>query len=309
MVKALLILICIVSLISGVVERASAQAAPGFFADANHPAGSPDPEKLDGVWSIDPISDQVSMNIPFFTTPQGGRGPKLPFALLYNSASTVTLQGNGTFYGESGPPVTQFAWSAKPIAGDGGLVGPSGPWTTTGPYFYSAFAQIPDVTEPNGNGGTYVSNYGCVIYGPYTYVDPEGSPHDTNLLNVIYTSTPTGAVPGASECVDAQSGPTTYWPSSVTSDGSTMATSSGSAIGQDGTAATGVGGLQAGSPGTLTDPNGNSASISTANGMTAWPLSAKYQAPGGTSYSATKNDPVCKRPKVSDVVTMRLTKR
>ena len=94
----------------------NAQIAPGGNADAIHPAGPPDPQKLDAVWQVDPISDQVTINIPFTTTPQGGRGPKLPFALLYNSASTVTLQAFGT-YVISNPDyagqVTIYDWSTQ----------------------------------------------------------------------------------------------------------------------------------------------------------------------------------------------------
>ncbi len=105
---------CACVLLAFLTQHAFAQAAPGYFADADHPAGAPDPEKLDTTWSVDPISDQVSIRIPFTTTPQGGRGPKLPFALLYNSASTITLQGTGAFGLGFGSYVDLFFWSDKP---------------------------------------------------------------------------------------------------------------------------------------------------------------------------------------------------
>jgi hypothetical protein len=94
--------------------HAFAQAAPGYFADANHPAGAPDPEKLDAIWSVDPISDQVSIRIPFTTTPQGGRGPKLPFALLYNSASTITLMELAHLEWDSAPLQIYFSGRITP---------------------------------------------------------------------------------------------------------------------------------------------------------------------------------------------------
>ena len=71
-----------VLLVLGLVQQAAAQATPGTFADANAPGGAPDPEKLDQIWQVDPINGQVSITIPFTTTPQGGRGPKIPFKLM-----------------------------------------------------------------------------------------------------------------------------------------------------------------------------------------------------------------------------------
>ena len=262
---------CAVFLIAGWAEHALAQATPGTFADANHPAGASDPEKLDAIWSVDPINDQVSIRIPFATTPQGGRGPRVPFALLYNSASTVTLQSVGDFAVGSGAQVENFVWSANPIGFSGSLTAPAGPWTTSGPYFYSSSANVPDVGFTDRSGYYHVTGVGCIVSGPYTYVDQDGAAHDMNLLGF---SAP-GGPPGSSQswapaCQPAQSQSPSYWPSSTTSDGSALSTSSGSTTAPDGTTAIGSltsTGASAGG-GTLTDVNGNSASVNTVNGVT-----------------------------------------
>lgn len=259
-VKTLLIAFCATTLITGGEGRTFGQAAPGVFADANHPSGPPDPGKLDSIWSVDPISDQVSIKVPFPSTPQGGRGPKVPFALLYNSGSTVTLQANGTFGLGNGAQTTLFTWSAHPLAWIGSLTAPSGPWTTTGPYFYSGYSVVPDLDEPNGNGGYFVAGAGCTIYGPYTYVDQDGASHDLNILG--FYSSYTNPSAWAPTCGTAYSESATYWPSSMTSDGSAIQTSgggNGGAVTPDGTTA---------GAGTLTDPNSNSVTLTTSNGVT-----------------------------------------
>jgi hypothetical protein len=61
------------------LPKLNSQTAPGVSADANQPSGAPDPQKLDQIWNVDPINDQVSITIPFFTTPQGGEGPRFRF--------------------------------------------------------------------------------------------------------------------------------------------------------------------------------------------------------------------------------------
>jgi len=189
------ILVCSVLLFSA--EILVGQSAPGVFADANHPGGPPDPQKLDAVWQVDPISDQVTINIPFTTTPQGGRGPKLPFALLYNSGSTVTLQGAGTYPIPGGVAVSDFLWSTKPISGSS--TAPSGPWTTTGPFLYYTVADYPTLSAPYPPYTVY--GYGCTIDGPYVYVDENGSAHDMNLDNLIGVSP--GETPLAPACYAA----------------------------------------------------------------------------------------------------------
>jgi YD repeat-containing protein len=258
--KTLLIVFCTMTLIAAGEECVLGQAAPGVFADANHPSGPPDPQKLDSIWSVDPINDQVSIKIPFPSTPQGGRGPNVPFALLYNSGSTVTLQAEGTFGLGNGAQTTLFAWSAHPLAWIGSLTAPSGPWTTSGPYFYSGYSVVPDLNEPNGNGGTYLAGAGCTIYGPYTYVDEDGASHDLNILG--FYSSYTNPSAWAPTCGTAYSESPTYWSSSMTSDGSAMQTSgggNGGAVTPDGTTA---------GAGTLTDPNSNSVTLTTSNGVT-----------------------------------------
>jgi hypothetical protein len=76
-----------VALLGAQTNQAAAQFSPGVFADANHPSGPPDPEKEDQIWQVDPLTGALSVTIPFTTTPAGGRGPKIPFALKYNSSS------------------------------------------------------------------------------------------------------------------------------------------------------------------------------------------------------------------------------
>jgi RHS repeat-associated protein len=270
--------VCLVLLITSV--GLCAQVAPGGNADAIHPAGPPDPQKLDSVWQVDPISGQVTINIPFTTTPQGGRGPKLPFALLYNSASTVTLQAAGSYViavPDYNGQVSNYDWSAQPISGSS--TAPSGPWTTTGPYIYYSVSNYPNQYS-DSNDPSLITAYGCNINGPFIYVDENGSAHDMNLIS---TSASPGEVglygpcAGAQSYVYPQAGYTSFWPSSSTSDGSAIATyntlqsnlAEGEAIGPDGTSATGSFDLPSGpltsSTATLTDPNGNSATLTLSN--------------------------------------------
>jgi RHS repeat-associated protein len=279
------------------VQLLRSQVAPGANADAIHPAGPPDPQKLDAVWQVDPISDQVTINIPFTTTPQGGRGPKLPFALLYNSASTVTLQAYGS-YVVAGATSTIYDWSTQPISGSS--VAPSGPWTTTGPYIYGSVSNYPSP--------------GCNIDGPFIYVDQNGSAHDMNLIGLPGVSPPGSGLTG--ECATAYSWvytgsgqPTSFSTASSTpsstSDGSSITTSYGVAIDPDGTSATGNftdGAFTTPSTPTLTDSNGNPATLSVSSGVytakdalgrtvytTNIPIGSAGQIPAGT-YSLTTNN-------------------
>jgi hypothetical protein len=100
---------CVIAVLGSYANQASAQLAPGTFADGAHPSGPPDPTKLDAIWQVDPLTGALTVKIPFPTTPTGGRGPTIPFALSYNSASTVTLQTLGTYvsgFGATSGPVT-----------------------------------------------------------------------------------------------------------------------------------------------------------------------------------------------------------
>jgi YD repeat-containing protein len=243
--------------------RMAGQAAPGLFADANHPAGPPDPEKLDAIWQVDPITDQVSINVPFPTVPQSGRGPKLPFSLLYNSASTVTLQAVGTYYVGNAEQLNTFQWSAYPLATP--IAGPTGPWTTTGPYFYDTAPPIvSNAQSPGCSDGVCNTYIGCSMDGPYIYVDASGASHDLNLIYFSWnpgyseTSPPQYAIPACAAASSSfySAGSTPFWPNSATYDGSTLATSSNSVTGPDGTSVSG--GSQGAS---LTDANGNVATL------------------------------------------------
>ena len=223
-------------------HQSNAQAAPGVYADATHPAGPPDPTKLDSIWQVDPLTGSLSVTIPFTTTPAGGRGPKIPFTLHYNSASTVTLQSQGSY--SVGIPgilsittttalnniVQQFRWSPTPI---GPTTGPVGPWTTSGPFLYSAVTTIPDqnYTETVGNINVNINaGSGCTIYGPYIYTDESGAAHDMNLEMTNIGSSNTNMAPPCSGQVSGGAF-VPYGPTSATTDGSALATTWSQQIG------------------------------------------------------------------------------
>jgi len=274
------------------------QSPPGVFADSNHPAGPPDPQSLDAIWQVDPITDQVSIKIPFTTTPQGGRGPKLPFALLYNSASTVTLQAAGSYPILGSFPASNFDWLAHPYSTS---VSPNGPWTTTGPYIYYSISNEPSQSNPTFSG--------CTLDGPFVYVDQNGSAHDMNLLFEPGASGPPNPQTMEPVCYAAQE-QIYYQPlgtTSATTDGSSIETSSGQAISPDGTRATGS--FESGSgpitpaTATLTDPNGNSAKLALSGGVytatdalgrTAYttniPIGIAGQIPAGSYYVKTYDE-------------------
>lgn len=283
--------------------RLTAQAAPGVFADANHPAGAPDPEKLDEIWQVDPINGSVSVKTPFSTTPQGGRGPKFPFSLSYNSTSTTTLQatggyslpGIGWWIGISSPGQTYgvMSWSPTPVSSKA-PTGPTGPWTTTGPFMYSSSNVIPDMNNVQvcpGNGSqcfTQNFGYGCEIDGPFLFTDENGASHEMNLETFSSNYSYNSLMP---PCQDGYNADQTYGTSSYTSDGSAMQTSRSSVVYPDGTV---------GSGSNLTDANGNSAHLSSNSGVisaidalgrTAYstniPIGAPGQIPTGSYYVKT----------------------
>jgi YD repeat-containing protein len=264
-IKGVPVVISILLTILVIVPRSSAQSAPGVFADANNPAGAPDPEKMDDIWNVDPISGQVSITIPFATTPVGGRGPRIPFKLLYNSGSTITLQESGNYstglqdlgYSGGSSLVTRLQWTPYPVSTN--LTAPVGPWVTSGPTFTSYSSSIPDSGE-NPLTGQY-SELGCTIGGPYNYTDESGNTHDTLLEE--YQPSSANPAPGAGlnpVCGSARS--EAAWPNSSTSDGSAMLASDGTVTYPDGTVFTGT---QFGSSGypvhKLRDPNGNTAAV------------------------------------------------
>ncbi|MGA2085123.1 MAG: RHS repeat-associated core domain-containing protein [Terracidiphilus sp.] len=222
--------------------QSNAQAAPGVYADATHPAGPPDPTKLDSIWQVDPLTGSLSVTIPFTTTPAGGRGPKIPFTLHYNSASTITLQSQGSY--SVGIPgimaittttalnniVQQFRWSPTPI---GPTTGPVGPWTTSGPFLYSAVTTIPnqEFTETVGNVNVQVTyGSGCTIYGPFIYTDESGAAHDMNLELTNAGSSNTNMAPPCSGTVSGDAF-VPWGPTSATTDGSALATTWSQPIG------------------------------------------------------------------------------
>lgn len=298
-VKGLLAGIGVVVLVLGCARQATAQAAPGTYADPYNPSGAPDPTKLDQIWQVDPITGLLSVTIPFTTTPQGGRGPKIPFSLHYNSASTVTLQSYS---------LGNFRWTTGSISP---AYGPVGPWTSSGPFFYTSDSSIPnqpswttvvgntDITETPGANG-------CDTSGPYIYTDESGAAHDMNLES--FSMNNGGYTANQGQCISPQGQDVS---SSGTSDGSGLLTfiptynSQEYIVQPDGTRVTQVlgallsTGVRAASGASLEDSNGNIATLSASEytwtatdslGRTAFsttfPINYSGQIPVGT-YSLT----------------------
>jgi hypothetical protein len=217
---AFLSAVSIFVVILGCAQPSTAQMAPGVFADANLPSGAPDPQKGDSIWQVDPITGAVNVKIPFTTTPVGGRGPKIPFALFYNSASTVTLQAAGTYTegsgvgysvtcsgsaadatgcsgvsipdlsGEASQVIQTYAWLTGPY---NTTFGPAGPWTTSGPFIYNSYSQLPDqiFTVNPGNGPVLLNDgYGCTAWGPFLFADEGGDMHDMNVEYATFNGPP-----------------------------------------------------------------------------------------------------------------------
>ena len=89
------------AMIAVLAQVCRAQISPSAGVDANSPAGPPAPVSEKDIWSVDPITGALSVHIPFPTTPAGGRGPSVPFGLLYNSSSTFVFEAIGmTFSGK-----------------------------------------------------------------------------------------------------------------------------------------------------------------------------------------------------------------
>jgi len=309
--RAFFTAVCVLMSIAVCAHQSNAQAAPGAFADAIHPAGPPDPIKLDSIWQVDPLTGSLSVTIPFTTTPTGGRGPKIPFSLHYNSASTVTLQGTGSvsipgiLSAADGSEVTAsmqvFTWGAGNLTPNPS--GPLGPWTTSGPFMYSSASNVleQNVVPPPGPPDILA---GCWIYGPFIYTDESGAAHDMNLEQTNVSVSTLNLMP---PCQNAASASQTYGSAYFTTDGSALATqccnSTPNIVQPDGTQVS-----ASGSGATLEDSNGNIASLafnSTQNsfiatdslGRTAFsttlPIDYVGQIPVGTynvtTYGATGN--------------------
>lgn len=259
-----------------VCARSAAQAPAGVFVDFTHPSGPPDPNKLDLIWHVDDLTGALTVKIPFPTTPQGGRGPKVPFSLSYNSASTVTLQTTTAYYIPSlaplpdaqGSTIQTYSWAPGWVSGAvSPETGPVGPWTTSGSYTTSGYSNIPSgqaCYNVDGNNicGTYT--YGCTLSGPYSYTAPDGSSHDLNLEN--------GALQGPPDQSASPCG-VTFALAGSTSDGSALLTSTSGVVYPDGSTD---------SSGALEDTNGNQATLTKAGSTFAGTDSA-----GRTAFSTT----------------------
>jgi len=273
-----------------------AQFSPGIFADANHPAGPPDPQRLDQIWQVDPITGSLTVTIPFTSTPVGGRGPKIPFALKYNSSATLTLQTNGnlTYSGNGGeyptascetspgnangcafdasapmppgsPQILQtFQWATP---GLNGSMGPAGPWTTTGPILNSSTTNIGNQVLPGGNGVQQI-NYGdgCEYFGPFIYIDENGGAHDLNIQQMQSPADNNFVAPCSTAYNNSTAAPNGlgYGQKSITTDGSAYITTPTGGVYPDGTAF-----LPSGDGIQLDDTNGNYSIFQTGqNGIT-----------------------------------------
>jgi len=141
-------------------KRFSRSSHREYSLTANHPAGPPDPQRLDQIWQVDPITGSLHRNNPIYEYARRRAWAKIPFALKYNSSATLTLQqmeldvfGNGGEYptavakrarkrewlclDASAPMRRDRANSSNiPMATPGlnGSMGPAGPWTTTGRF-------------------------------------------------------------------------------------------------------------------------------------------------------------------------------
>jgi YD repeat-containing protein len=194
------------------------------------------------IWHVDNLTGTLTVKIPFPTTPQGGRGPKVPFWMVYNSASTVTLQSSGSDYVPGFIPdtvtttVQTFTWAPgwiNPLS----AIGPVGPWTTSGSFTTIGSTQIPTIQNPSG------TQYGCQVLGPYSYTAPDGASYELNILAG-------GNSPGESSAPGC-----TFTPilSSATTDGSALLTSlTNGVVYPDGATD---------SNGALEDTNGNEAQL------------------------------------------------
>lgn len=189
-----------VAITAPAIAQVGTQWVPGATADATNPSGAPYPFKPDSVWHVDPITGALNISIPFPTTPQGGRGPKIPYSLHYNSSATAqptyketeeTIYPDGTvFYYPiyQWYAVNQFPYSQTFVQS----WAPPGPWTTSGPYPYSSVSNIP---SQYGGPDQVPLKEGCNIYGPLNYVDESGAVHDlgtwsTQMSNTAITPQP-----------------------------------------------------------------------------------------------------------------------
>jgi hypothetical protein len=282
--------VCVVILLVGFSQQSIAQAAPGVFADANQPSGPPDPEKLDSIWQVDPISGQVNIKIPFETTPVGERGPKIPFSLSYNSASTLTMQSGivgiaGIYYTNLTSNFNQtFQWCTGPF---NSFYGPAGPWNTSGPFMYDNYLSIPNQEYSTGAGPDINDGQGCTIWGPYIYTDEGGESHDMNLL-LTNAGGGSAYAPPCQFPLNNSGGSYGYGFPGSTLDGSAIETGTtngiGNAIYPDGTSFNGVNMLE--------DTNGNESSRNLDSlGRTPFstniPIDYPGQIPVGTYYVTT----------------------
>lgn len=245
--------VCVIMLILGCARQLTAQAGPGTFADANLPSGAPDPQKEDSIWQVDPLTGALNVKIPFTTTPVGGRGPRIPFSLLYNSSSTVTLQTGLMYTIGGGEPsvscsstaasmniclqtdildmpdmltptetIQSYIWAPGNVNSPSG---PVGPWTTSGPFLYNSYSQLPDqiFTVNPGNGPVTVNDgYGCTVWGPYLYADEDGAVHDMNVERVSYNGSQDFATMSYACGLAYYNTQQTSMPQGISSDGSSL---------------------------------------------------------------------------------------
>jgi len=224
------------------VLAAIAQQPPGNAADAHNPSGPPGPMESTSIWKVNPLSGALTVNLPLIEPLPGGRGPHYGRTLMYNSASTVSLQFQGISNNAA-----NYTWEGADYAPPG--PSPNGPWTTNGPLINLTSGQViqsgPVMETVNGTQVQVAYYYGCTQTGPVLYEDASGAMHDLNLANFVQDDGGYEANPNCVAYSNAATG--------MTIDGSALLTSlnsnTPSAVEPDGT--------KVSQDGTLEDSNGN----------------------------------------------------
>jgi hypothetical protein len=185
----------------------------GYYVNRDNPLGPKSAGNPNGIWSLNKRDGSVQIRIVAGTTPEGGRGPRIPHILQYNSNSTVSLSGPTPFTsvvaGVGSTTTWQFTWKSAGTQTRDNSGAPVGPWTSVyGPSLFRHF-----------DSGTY-SNPGssltCGSYAPNLYVDSYGEVHD---LRLAVTWLESGSEAGGLSCLS----PYNDSVSAETTDGSAIA--------------------------------------------------------------------------------------
>ena len=168
----------------------------GSYADQNNPMGP----SAANLWSLDKSSGAVSIHIPFWTTPTGGRGPRIPYVMEYNSNSTIVLSGPFITWGNNMGPAevpdptawANFFWESQSTEtqtiNKQNQPQPVGPWISVNGPSLSWDTDSNSVTAGGVNEWFYG---GCTHSGPFLFSDSDGQIHDLNLaLSIVSAQNP-----------------------------------------------------------------------------------------------------------------------